>query len=166
MSSSLWPQGAAAHQASLSFTISWSLLRLKSIEWWCHPAISSSVVPFSCCPQSFPASGPFPMSQLFTSGGQSIKSSASASALPKNIQDWIPLGLAGLISLLPKGFSRVLSSTTVQKHQFFGTRPSLWSNSYIHTWLLEKPQLWLHGLSLVWHQSGIICISEVVDISP
>ena len=100
---------------------------------WCHPTISSSVVPFSSCLQSFPASGSFPMSQLFASGGQSIGASASASALPKSIQDWFLLGLTGLISLQSKGLSRVLSNTTVQKHQFFGTQLSLWSNSYIHT---------------------------------
>ena len=99
--------------------------------------ISSSVVPFSSCPQSFPASGSFPMSWLFTSGCQSIR--ASVSALPMNIQDWFPLGLTCLISLLSKGLSRVFSSTTVQKHQFFSTQPSSWYNSHICTWLLEKP---------------------------
>ena len=93
---------------------------------WCYPTVSSSVVPFSSCLQSFPASGPFLMSQLFELGGQSIRSSASASVLKMNIQDWFPLGLTGLISLLFKGLSRVIfSSTTVQKHQFFGTQPSL-----------------------------------------
>ena len=98
--------------------------------------ISSSVIPFSC-PQSFPASGSFPMSQLFPSGSQII--GASASVLPVNTQDWSTLGLTGWIFLQSKGLSRVFSSTTVQKHQFFGTQPSLWSNSYIRTWLLEKP---------------------------
>ena len=88
---------------------------------WCHPTISSSVVPFSSCPQSFPASGSFPMSQFFLSGGQSI--GVSVSVLPINIQDWFPLGLTGLISLQPKGLSRVFSNTTVQKHQFFSTQP-------------------------------------------
>ena len=91
------------------------------LSQWCHPTISSSVVPFSSCPQSFPASGPFIMSQLFASGGQSIGTSASASVLPTNIQDRLPLGLTGLISLQSKGLSRVFSNTTVQKHQFFGT---------------------------------------------
>ena len=105
---------------------------------WCHPAISSSLVPFSC-PQSFPASGSFPMSQLFTSGGQSIGASASTSVLAMNIQDWFPLGLTGLISLQFRECSRVFFSTGSWKHQFFGTQPSLWSNSHIHTWLLEKP---------------------------
>ena len=106
---------------------------------WCHPTISSSVVPFSSCLQSFPESGSFLMNQVFASGGQSIGTSALTSVLPMNIQDWFPLGLTGWISLQSKGLSRVFSNTTVQKHQFFGTQPSLWSNSYIHTWLLEKP---------------------------
>ena len=105
---------------------------------WCHPGISSSVIPFSC-PRSFPASGSFPMSQLFAWGGQSIGVSASASVLPKNNQDWSPLGWTGWISLQSKGLSRVFSNTTVQKHQFFSTQPSSQSNSHIHTWLLEKP---------------------------
>ena len=97
---------------------------------WCHPAISSSIVPFSSCPQSLPASGSFPMSQLFTWGGQSIGVSASASVLPMNTQDW-SLGWAGWISLQSKGLSRVFSNTTVQKHQFFGAQLSLQSNSHI-----------------------------------
>ena len=94
------------------------------LSWWCHPTISSSVIPFSSCPQSFPASGSFPMSQLFTSGGQSIGVSASTSVLPMNTQDWPPLGWTGWISLQSKGLSRVFSNTTVQKHQFFGVQPS------------------------------------------
>ena len=106
---------------------------------WCHPTISSSVVPFSSCPQSCPASGSFPMSQLFAWGGQSIGVSALASVLPMNTQDWSPLGWTGWISLQSKGLSRVFSNTTVQKHQFFGTQTSFWSNSHIHTWPLEKP---------------------------
>ena len=113
-------------------------------RWW-HPTISSSVVPFSSCPQSFPASGSFPMSQLFTSGGQSIGASASTSVLSVDIQDWFPLGLTGLISLQSKGLSRVFSNTAVKKHQFFGIQPSLSSNSHIYTWLLEKSLLWLDG---------------------
>ena len=128
-----------AHQVSLSFTIFWSLLRLMSLSWWCHPIISSSVAPFSSCPQSFPASESFPTSQLFTSGGSSIRVSASASVLPMSIQGWLALGWVGLISLQSKGLSRVFSSTTIWKYQFFGTQPSLWYNSHIHTWLLEKP---------------------------
>ena len=108
-------------------------------SWWCHPAISSSVIPFSSYPQSLPASRYFIMSQLFAWGGLSIGVSASASVLPMNTQDWSPLGCAGWISLLSKGLSRVFSNTTVQKHQFFGAQLSSQSNSHIHTWLLEKP---------------------------
>ena len=109
----------------------------------CHPTISSSVVPFSFCPQCFPASGSFPTSQLFSSGGQSIR--ALGSVLLMNIQGWFPSGLTGLISLLSKELSRVFSNTTVQKHQFFDSQVSLWSSSHVHLWLLEKPQLWLDG---------------------
>ena len=110
-----------------------------ALSRWCHPTISSCVIPFSSCLQSFPASGSSPMSHFFTSGGQCIGVSASASVLPVNIQDWFPLGWTGWISLQSKRFSRVFSSTTIQKDQFFSAQPSLWSNSYIHTWLLEKP---------------------------
>ena len=106
---------------------------------WCHPAISSSVIPFSSCPQSLSASGSFPMSQLFTRGGQSIGVSASTSVLPMNTQDWSPLGWTGWIFLQSKGLSRVFSNTTVQKHQFFGAQLSSQSNSHIHIWPLEKP---------------------------
>ena len=129
----------AAHQASVSITNSRSLLKLMSICPRCHPAISSSVVPFSSYPQSVAASGSFPMSQLFAWGGQSTGVSASASVLPMNTQDWSPLGWTGWISLQFKGLSRVFSNTTVQKHQFFGTQLSSQSNSHIHTWPLEKP---------------------------
>ena len=104
---------------------------------------SNPVVSFSSCPQSFPASGSFPMSQLFAWGGQSIGISASTSVLPTNTQGWSPLGWTGRISLQSKGLSRVFSNTTVQKHQFFSTQLSLYSNSHIHTWLQEKPQPWL-----------------------
>ena len=107
--------------------------------WWFHPTISSSVVLFSSCLQSFLASGSFLMSRLFASGNQSIRALVSASVLPMNIQDWFPLWLTGWISLWSKWLSRVFSNITVQKHQFFGAQPSLWSNSHIHTWLLEKP---------------------------
>ena len=103
-------------------------------SWWCHPAISSSVVPFSSCPQSLPTSGSFPMSQLFAWHGQRIGVSASASVFPKNTQGWSPLGWTGWMSLQSKGLSRVFSNTTVQKHQFFGTQLSSQSNSHIHTW--------------------------------
>ena len=128
----------AAHQASLSFTVSWSLLKFMSIK---------SVMPsnrlilccsFSSCPQSFPGSGSFAVSQIFTSGGQSIRASTSASVLPMNIQGWFPLGLTGLISLLSKGLLGVFSSTTIWKYQFFGTQP-LFMVQLSHPWLLEKP---------------------------
>ena len=109
---------------------------LCPLSKWRHPTISSSVACFSSFLSPFPESGSFPMSWLFISGGQSTGASASASVLPMNIQDWFPLGLTGLISLQFKG---VFSSTTVQMHQFSGAQPSLWSNSHIHTWLLEKP---------------------------
>ena len=106
---------------------------------WCHPAISSSVIPFSSCPQSFPASGSFPKSQPFASGGQSIGVSALISVLPMNTQDWFPSGWSGWIPLQSKGLSRVFSNTTVQRHQYFSTQLSSQSSSHIHTWPLEKP---------------------------
>ena len=127
----------AAYQASLFFAISWSLLKLTSIES-VMLSISSSATLYSSCPQSFPASKSFTMSRLFTSGGHNTVASASASVLPVNIQGWCPLGLTSLISLLSKGLSRVFSSITVWKHQFFGAQSSLWSNSHICTWLLER----------------------------
>ena len=132
-------QWIAACQASLSITSSWSSLRLTSIESRCHPAISSSVVPFSSCPQFLPASESFPMSQLFAWGGRSIGVSASASFIPKKSQGWSPSEWTGWISLQSKGLSRAFSNTTVQKHQCFGAQPSSQSNSHIHTWPLEKP---------------------------
>ena len=106
------------------------------LSQWCHPNISFSVVPFSSCLQSFPASGSFPKIWLFISGRLSV--GVSTSVLPVTIQGWFPLGLTGLISLLSKGLSRVFSSTKVQKHQFFRAQTSLWSSSHICTWLLEK----------------------------
>ena len=115
MFDSLWPHGLQHGVYSNPCPLS----------QWCHPAISSSVVPFSSCLQSFPASGSFPVSQLFTSGGQRIGASASASVLPMNIWGWFPLGWTGWISLQPKGLSRVFSNTTVQKHQFFPYRTAL-----------------------------------------
>ena len=129
----------AACQAPLSFTISWSLLRLESIE---SVMLSNHLIlcyPLLISLQSLSASRTFPMSWLFTSGGQSIGASASSSVLPMNIQGWFPWGLNDLTSLLSKGLSRIFSRNTIQKHQFFGAQPSLWSNSHIHTWLLEKP---------------------------
>ena len=110
-----------------------------SLSRWCHPAISSSVIPFSSCPQSLSASGSFPMNQLFAWGNQSIAVSSSASVLPMNTQGWAPLGWTGWTSLQAKGLPRVFSNATVQKHQFFGAQLSSQSNSHIHTWSLEKP---------------------------
>ena len=123
-------------------------------SWWYHPTISSSVIPFSSCLQSFPASGikdqrsqhqSFPVSWLFTWGGQSIGASASASVLPMNIQGWSPLGLTGLISLLFKRLSRVFSNTTVHSHRLCGAQPLSLSSSHICTWQVEKLSLWLYG---------------------
>ena len=128
----------AARQASLSITNSRSSLRCPWSQW-CHPAISSSVVPFFSCPQSLPASTSFPMSQLFAWGGQSTGASALASFLPKKSQGWFHSEWTGWISLQSKGLARVFSNTTVQKHQFFGAQPSSQSNSHIHTWPQEKP---------------------------
>jgi len=115
----------AARQASLSIINFWSHPNPCPLSRWCHPAISTSVVPFSSCPQSFPASGSFQMSQLFASGGQSIGVSTSTSVLPMNTQDWSPLRWTSWISLLFKGLSGDFSNTTVQKHQFFGAQLSL-----------------------------------------
>ena len=108
-------------------------IQTHPLSQWCHPTISSSIIPFSSCLQSFPGSGSFPMSQLFASGGQNIGVSASTSVLPMNTHDWFPLGWTGWISLQSKGLSRVFPNTTVQKHQFFCTRLSLQSKSHIHT---------------------------------
>ena len=129
----------AAFQASLSITNPGVYSNSCPSSQWCHPAISSSVVPFSSCPQSLPESGSFPMSQSVASRGQNIGVSASASVLPMNTQDWSPLGWTGWISLQSKGLSGVFSSITVQKHQFFGAQLSSQFNSHIHTWPLEKP---------------------------
>ena len=136
-SNSLWPHGLQHARLPRPSPSPWVCSNSRPLSWWCHPTISSSVAHFSSCPLSFPASGSFQISWFFTSGGQSIGASASASVLPMKIQVWFPLGLTGLISLQSKGFSRVFFSTTVQKHQFFSTQLSLWSNSHIHTWLLE-----------------------------
>ena len=141
----LWPHGQQHARLLCPSATPKSCSNSCPSSWWCHPIISSYVVTFSSCHQSFPASGCFPMSQFFASGGQSIGVSASASIFPMNIQDWFPLGLTDLISLQSKGLSRVFSSTIVHKHQFFGPQLSLQSNSHIHTWLLEKSQLWLDG---------------------
>ena len=134
----LWPHGL--HHASLPCPSPSPRVCSNScpLGQWCHPTILSSVIPLSCL-QSFPSSGSFWMSRIFVSGSQTIGASASASVLPMNIQNRFPLGLTSWISLQSKGLSRVFLSTTVQKHQFFSAQPSLWSNSHIHTWLLEKP---------------------------
>ena len=128
----------AVCQASLSSIISQSLLKFMSVELVMLSSHLTPVTSFSFCPQSFPAAGSFPVSWLFASGGQSIGASASASVLPMKIQGWFPLGWTALISLQSKGFSRIFFSATVQKHQFLGTQPSLWPDSHIRTWLLEK----------------------------
>ena len=128
-----------AYPSSLSIINFQSLPKLMSIKWWCHPAILSSVVPFSSCPLSLTASGSYPMSQLLAWGDQSIEVSASISVLPMNTQDWSPSEWTGWISMQSKGLSRVFSNTTVQKHQFFGAQLSSQFNSHIHTWPLEKP---------------------------
>ena len=128
----------AARQVSLPSSTTRVYPNPCPLSQWCHPIMSSSVVPFSHL-QSFPASGSFQMSQLSASGGQSIGVSASTSVLPMNTQDWSPLGWTGWISLQYRGLSRVFSNTTVQKHQFFSAQLSSQSNSHIHTWPLEKP---------------------------
>ena len=138
LSASLWPHGLKHGRLPHPSPSPGVWPSLCPLNQWYHPTISSSVTVFSFCLPSFPASGSSLVSQLFASGGQSIRTSASVSVLPKNIQDWLPLGLTDLI-LLSKGLSRVFSSITVQKHQFFGTLPSLWSNSHIRTCLLERP---------------------------
>ena len=133
---------------------SWSPSACSSscpLSRWCNPTISASVAPFSLCPQSFPATGSYPVSQFFASGGQRIAALASASILLMNIQGWFPLGLTGLISLQSKGLSRVFSNTTIWKHQFFSTQLSLQLNSYIHTWLLENHSF--DQTSLCWQSN-------------
>ena len=145
MSDSLWPHGlqhARPPCLSLSPGVCPSSCLLNH---WCHPIISSSVSSPSAF-HSFPASGSFPVSQPFTSDGQNIGASASASILPMSIQGWFPLRLIDLIFLLSRGLSRVFSRTAVRKHQFFSALSSLWSSSHNHTWLLERPYPWLHGL--------------------
>ena len=133
MSNSLWPHGKQHARLPCPSPTPGACSNSCPLSQWCHPSTSSSVIPFSSFLQSFPASGSFPMSQFFSSGGQSIGVSASAPALPMTIQDWFPLGLTSLISLLSKGLLRVSSSTQ------FKSISSLWSNSYILTWLQEKP---------------------------
>ena len=138
MSTYLWPQGLQHARLPCPSPSPRVCSNSCSLSQWCHPTISSFVAPFCSCLQSFPASGSFLISQFFPSGGQSTRVSALASVLPMNIQEWFPLGLTGLISLQSKGLSRVLN-LTVQKRKFFGAHLFLWSNTYIHVWLLEKP---------------------------
>ena len=142
LSNSLWPHGLQHARLPHPSSVPRACSNSCPSSRWCHSTISSSLVPFSHL-QSFPASGSFQMSQFFASGGQSIGVSASTSVLPMNIQDWYHLGWTGWISLQFKGLSRVFPNTTVLKHQLFCALLSSWSNSHIHTWLLEKPQPWL-----------------------
>ena len=139
VSDSLWPHESQHTRPPCPSPAPWVYPNSCPSSRWCHPAISFPVIPFSSCPQSLPASGSFPMSQLFAWGGRSTGVSVSASVLPMNTQDLSPLGWTGWISLQSKGLSRVFSNTTVQKHQFFGAQLSSQSNSHIHTWQLEKP---------------------------
>ena len=149
----------AAIQASLSFTISQSLLKLISIELlmpsnhliFCRPPLLLSSI--------FPRIRVFSNESALHIRWSNIRAPAAASVLPKSIQDWSPLGWTGWIPLQSKGLSRVFSNTTVQKHQFFGAQPYLWSNSHIHTWLLEKPELWLDGILLAkWCLCFLCCL--------
>jgi len=139
VSDSLWPHESQHARPPCPLPTPGHHSNSRPSSRWCHPAISSSVIPFASCPQSLPASESFPVSQLFAWGGQSTGASALVSFLPKNTQGWSPLEWTGWISLQSKGPSRVFSNTTVQKHQFFGAQPSSQSNSHIHTWPLEKP---------------------------
>ena len=138
MSNTLQPHGLKHARLPCPSLFPWVCPNSCPLSQWCLPTFSCSVVPFSSCLRSLPASRSFPMGRLFTLGGQSIGASASGSVLPMNIQDWFLLGLTGFIFLLSKGLSRVFSNITVQKHQFFDTQPSLWRLN-ICTWLLEKP---------------------------
>ena len=139
MSDSLWPHGLQHTRPPCPSPAPRACSNSCQSSRWCHPTISPSGIPFSSHLQSFPASGSFPKSQFFASGGKSIGVSTSASVFPMNTQDWSPLGWTGWISLQSKGLSRVFSNTTVQKHQFFSAQLFLGSNSHICTWLLEKP---------------------------
>ena len=139
MSDSLWPHESQQARPPCPSPAPGAYSNSCLSSRWCHLTISSSVIPFSSCPQSLPASGSFRVSQLFVSGGQSTGVSASSSVLPMNTQDWSPLGWTGWISLQSKGLSRVFSNTTVQRQHFFVAKLSSQSNSHIHTWPLEKP---------------------------
>ena len=158
MSDSLWPR-ELQHAKLPGLSLSPGVCSNSCVlSWWCYLTISTSATPFSSCPKSFPSSESFPVSWLFASGGQSIGASASASVLPMNIQGWFPLGLTGLISLLSKGLSRVFSSTTIQRHQFFGTQPSygLILTSVHDYW--KKHSFDFYGLlSAKWYLCFLIC---------
>ena len=138
VSDSLWPRESQHVRPPCLSPTPGAYPKSCSLSQWCHPTISSSAVSFSSCPQSFPASGSFQMSQLFASGGQHIGVSASTLVLPMNNQNWCPLGWTGWISLQSKGISRVFFNTTVQKHRFFDAQLSSQSKSHVHTWPLEK----------------------------
>ena len=146
LSWSLWPHGLQHTRLPCPSLSPGVFSDSCPLSQWCHPTISSYVLHFFSCPQSFPASGSFSVIQLFTSGGQSIGASASASVLPMDSQGWFLLRLTDLISLLSKGLSRVFFSTTIRKHQFFNSQPFLWSKFCICAWLLEKPWLWYTDL--------------------
>ena len=139
VSNSLWPHEPQHARPPCPLSTAGAYPNPCPLTRWCHPTISSSVIPFSSCHQSFPTSGSFQMSQLIASGGQSIAVSVSTWVLPNNTQEWSPLEWTGWISLQSNGLSRVFFNTAVQKHYFFSTHLSLYSNSHIHTWLLEKP---------------------------
>ena len=141
MSDSLRPHGLQHDRLPCPSPTSGAYSNSCPLSQWCHPDISSSVIPFSSCPQSLPASGSFQMSQFFAWGGQSIR----ASVVPMNTQDWSPLGWTSWVSLQSKGLSRVFSNSTVQKHPFFSTQLSSQSSCHIRKWWLEKPELWLDG---------------------
>ena len=155
MSDSLQPHGLQHTRPPCPWPTPWVYSNSCPLSQWCHPTISSSVITFFSCLQSFPASGAFPTSQFFTLGGQSTRVSASASVLPMNIQDWFSLGWTGWNPLQSKGLSRVFSNNTVQKHQFFGTQLSLESNSHIHTCLREKHDFVTSQLLSYYHHTGV-----------
>ena len=151
MSDSLWPHGLQHFRPSCPSPTPRVYLNSCPLSWWCHPTISSSVIPFSSCLQSFPPSESFLMSQFFPSGGPSTGVSASTSVFPMNIQDWLLLGWTGWISLQSKGLSRVFSNTTVQKHQFFSTQLSSQSNSHsIHDYWKNHS---LDKMDLCWQSN-------------
>ena len=156
VSNSLWPHGLQQSRLPCPSLSPGVCSHSCPLSQWCHPTISSSVIPFSSCLQTFPASESFQMSQLLVSGGQSIGASASASVLSVSIHDWFPLGLTGLVSLKSKGLSRVFSNTTVQKHQFLNTQPSLWSlhESESESDSVMSDSFQPHGLYSPWNSSG------------